>query len=183
MVGRDAVVDGGGFEFRALLAIDLRQPTDTKNAGMVLEQPAAENLELAARHFFVGGFEQRAQRNEAAEIFVDAVLHLDELGRGDAFELCPGNTAFPTRHGVTRGGGQQQANTRGHPRRPIQPRSGCKHFPSLNDVFRSILARILTAHFFALAAKGAAFCGPLCGERGLKSLNAVIYDTAFRYRS
>jgi hypothetical protein len=78
---------------------------------VILEQPAAENLELAAGNFLVGGFEQRAQRDQPAEIFVDPVLQHDQFGRGGGLELDPGDAPFPLSDGVSRDQRQQQSGT------------------------------------------------------------------------
>src|ERR1700742_5189878 len=100
MIGWNAVVDRRRLVLRELFAVYFGQPADAENARMVLEQAIAENFEFATRHFLIGGLEQRAQRDGPAERFVDAVLHLDELGRGPALELRPGDAAFPARDGI-----------------------------------------------------------------------------------
>jgi len=86
---------------------------------MIHKQAAAKNLELAPGDLLVGGFEQGAQRDQPAEIFVDPVLHHDQFGRGDTLELDLGDALFPP---SDRKGGDQrqhQADAYCDQRRPV----------------------------------------------------------------
>jgi hypothetical protein len=153
VIGRNAIADGGRLEFGALLAKHLRQPADAEHAGMAFEQPTAENLEFAACHFLVGGFEQGAQRDQTADIFVDAVLHLDELGRSNALEFGPVGAALPAGNRIGGNGREQQADARRNPDGPVEPGPGCEHLPPLVDVFPTIVAGTSTAHLHPRAVR------------------------------
>ena len=86
---------------------------------MIRKQPAAENLELAPGNLLVGGFEQGAQRDQPAEIFVDPILHHEQFGGGDALELDLGDALFPPSDRVGRDQRQHQADAYCNQRRPV----------------------------------------------------------------
>ena len=84
---------------------------------MILKQATAENLELAAGNVLVGRFEQGAQRDQPAEIFVDPVLHHDQFGGGDALKLDLGDALFPPSDCVGCDQRQQQSDAGRNQRR------------------------------------------------------------------
>ena len=116
-VAGNSVGDRRGLVFRALLPVDAREPGNTEDAGVALEQPSGESLEFAARDFLVGRLEQGAQRDQPADIFVHAVLHDDRLGLGDTFELDPGNPLLPLADGICSRQRQYETDCHGHRRR------------------------------------------------------------------
>ena len=119
-IAGNAVGNRCGLVFRALLAVDPREPGDTKHARMSLEQSSAEGLELTAGDVLVGGFEQRAQRDQPADVFVEAVLHHDRLGLGGPAELHAGNPFFPLPDGIGRGERKHDTDASSNQRRTIQ---------------------------------------------------------------
>jgi hypothetical protein len=88
---------------------------------MILKQAAAENLELASGNFLVGGFEQGAQRDQPAEIFIDPVLQHHQFGRGDALEFGHGDALFPPSDRVGRDQRQQQSGACRNQCRQVKP--------------------------------------------------------------
>ena len=113
---------------------------------MILKQAAAENLELAAGNFLVGGFEQGAQRDQPAEIFVDPVLQHDQFGRGDALELGLGDALFPPSDRVGRDQRQQQSDAGRDQRRQVKPWPRRRDSPPLDHVSLTIATPVSIKH-------------------------------------
>ncbi|MET3280975.1 hypothetical protein ABIF43_006464 [Bradyrhizobium japonicum] len=122
---------------------------------MALEQAGAEGLEFAAGDFLVGRFEQRAQRDEPADILTHAVLHDDRFGFGRVLELDPGDAVFPPRDGGRAHDREQQADGNRDQRRAIQSEQR-RGTPPSGHPFPILIVLIATAHLDPQVPIGAA---------------------------
>ena len=154
-IARHPVGNRGGLVFGTLLAGDPRQPADAQQAGITLEQPAAEGFELAARDALVGGFEQGSQRHEPADIFVHAVLHDDGLRLGGVLELELVDAVFPARDRSGARDREQQADGSCDQRRAIEAEQR-RNAPPSSHTPSILIILIAIAHLESARPLGAA---------------------------
>ncbi len=106
-VAGDAVAPRGPLVFGALLAADARHPGEIPDWRLVLEQARGERLEFPAGDPFAR-FEQRTQRRQLVEIFVEPMLQGERLILGNLCEVPLRDPVFPVRHDDPGGTGEHK---------------------------------------------------------------------------